>query len=285
MVEYDIKFPNLDIKIKDAQEVELEILLEFDRICKKHNINYFLYSGTLLGAIRHKGFIPWDDDIDVCMLREEYDKFMKIAMNELDNKYFLQNYDTDRNYPLQFSKLRKNNTTYMEVNLSNLKMHQGIFIDIFPYDNSEPNTFLGKLQRIIVEKMILINLCRNKERNKQSQNKLIILFRMFCYYILKIIPKTLIDKFITKISTLFNNKNTEYISDLSSSKRKSTYDRFTIKRNVFKSKIFCEFEGYKFPVPKDYDYVLTKNYGDYMKLPAEKEQKPHHGINKISFNE
>lgn len=284
MKENDITFPNSDIKIKDAQEVELEILIEFDRICKKNNLNYFLYSGTLLGAIRHKGFIPWDDDIDVCMLRKDYDKFIEVVKADLNSKYFLQNYKTDKNYPLQFSKLRKNNTVYTEVNLSNLNMHHGIFIDIFPYDNTKPNTFLGDLQRIIVEKMIVINLCRNKKRNMEAQNKLIKTFRMFWYYILKIIPKNIIDKTITKISTIFNNEETIYLSDLSSSKKKSTYERFTIKKEALNNIIEWEFEGYLFPVPEDYNYILTKYYGNYMKLPSKLEQKPHHGISEISFN-
>lgn len=284
MGENHIKFPNSNIKIKDAQKVELEILLEFDRICKKHNLNYFLYSGTLLGAIRHNGFIPWDDDIDVCMLRKDYDKFMKIAKNDLKDKYFLQNYKTDKNYPLQFAKLRKNNTLYTEINLSNLDMHHGVFIDIFPYDNTKPNTFLGNVQRTITEKMIVINLCRNKKRNMQAKSKLVKVVRMFWYYLLKIIPKRIIDTTITKVSTMFNKESTGYISDLSSSKNKTGYERFTIKKEALDDSIACKFEGYMFPVPEQYDYVLTKYYGDYMKLPPKEEQQPHHGISKISFN-
>lgn len=117
--------------IKDLQRIELEMLLEVDRICKKYNIRYFLVAGTLLGAIRHKGFIPWDDDIDICMPVEEYRKFCKVAKTDLKKEYFLQNSDTDFSNRW-FSKVRKNNTTCIEKGYEKSKIHQGIWIDIFP---------------------------------------------------------------------------------------------------------------------------------------------------------
>ena len=117
--------------IKEMQKIELEMLLEVDRICKKFNIRYFLIAGTLLGAIRHKGFIPWDDDIDIIIPLNDYIKFCKVAEKELNKNYFLQNYKTDFT-AMWYTKIRKNNTTAIQANHKNKLHHQGIWIDIFP---------------------------------------------------------------------------------------------------------------------------------------------------------
>lgn len=122
-----MQYSILDVDLKDIQKVELEILLEPDRIYKSNNINYQLFSGTLLGAIRDNKFIPWDDDIDVCLLREDYNKFIKVCQRDLDEKYFLQTNKTDKDYIMQFAKIRKNNTVFMEKCTSESKIHQGIY--------------------------------------------------------------------------------------------------------------------------------------------------------------
>ncbi len=119
--------------IKEVQAIELEILLEVDRICREYEIPYFLDSGTLLGAVRHKGFIPWDDDIDIGMLRSDYERFLSIANRELGSEYFLQTYRTD-GAPIMFAKVRKKGTTFVEFRLRNIPMEHGLFIDVFPYD-------------------------------------------------------------------------------------------------------------------------------------------------------
>ena len=123
-------------KLRKVQMVEVEILDEIDRICKKNNIKYFLVGGTLLGAVRHGGFIPWDDDIDLGMLREDYEKFIDICINsdELDKKYFMHSDETDSDYWLPFIKIRKNNTTFDEKVIKNCDTHKGIYVDIFPMD-------------------------------------------------------------------------------------------------------------------------------------------------------
>lgn len=284
MADNSIYFPGTNIEIKAVQDIQLEILLEFDRICKKNNIKYCLFAGTLLGAIRHNGFIPWDDDVDVCMLREEYEKFLIACKKDLSDGYFLQDYNTDKNYPHQFAKLRKNNTLYVEERLSDLEIHHGIFIDIFPFDNIEPDKLTGKIQRNLLNILRIINSCRSKALIYSTKNNLKKYLRVCIYYVVKLFPKNIMDKLITKIACIFNDKETELVGELSISTSKDLYNRFSLKKSVFYDTIEWEFEGYKFPVPREYDYVLTKNYGDYMTPPPPEKQKPHHYVIKISFD-
>lgn len=124
----------MDSKLRQLQLCELEILDEFVRICEKHGLQYYLVGGTLLGAVRHQGFIPWDDDIDMAMPREDYDKFAVIAHEDLAPQYFYQCPETDPYYFLTYAKIRKNGTEVYEERFKDAKFHKGVFIDIFPLD-------------------------------------------------------------------------------------------------------------------------------------------------------
>lgn len=112
----------------------LEIYGEIVRICEKHNLEYFVVGGTLLGAVVHKGYIPWDDDLDIAMPRDSYDRFIQICKNELDERFFLHCTDTDKKYWLPFIKVRMNNTIFLEEKRKNVKSHAGIYVDVFPFD-------------------------------------------------------------------------------------------------------------------------------------------------------
>ena len=151
-------YKELDSKtLKKLHDVELEILQEIIRICKKYDIKYYLAGGTLLGAVRHKGFIPWDDDLDIGMLREDYDKFMKYGIKEIDDKYFIHCDKTDPNYWLPFIKVRKNSTTFVEELLNKKEvLHNGIFVDIFPMDNC--NNLLLKVIKKLKKLLVLLEL-------------------------------------------------------------------------------------------------------------------------------
>ena len=127
-------------ELRKVQLVQLDIAKEVDRICKKHNIKYFLVGGTLIGAVRHKGFIPWDDDLDIGMLRSDYDKFFEIAQKELYKKYEIVDWKIDPYYPHPMAKVVKKGTIYRESKRRDNGNH-GIWIDIFPYDKVSTNEF------------------------------------------------------------------------------------------------------------------------------------------------
>ncbi|NPA61741.1 MAG: LicD family protein [Epsilonproteobacteria bacterium] len=129
--------------LREAQLIMLDILVEFDKICRKHNLKYWLDSGTLLGAVRHGGFIPWDDDIDISMPLEDYKKFEKIALNELSDTIFFQTNTTDPKFPFDYIKLRSNRAKIVEFHEKGkeIKYHQGVFVDIFPMLNIPNSEF------------------------------------------------------------------------------------------------------------------------------------------------
>ncbi len=279
-----MKFDNLDVEIRDVQKFQLEILLEFDRICKKNNIKYQLFAGTLLGAIRHKGFIPWDDDVDVCLLRKDYETFIRVCEKDLDNKYFLQTYDTDKNYFRQFARIRKNNTLFLQEKFSECEVHNGIFIDIFPLDNILPDTFIGEVQRRTLRVMRTISNIRIKKVCLITKSPLKRALKLLLHYVMKIIPISWTDRFETKVCCMFENRETRYISHLVTGAPKNVYMKYMMEKETFYETIDGEFEGNIFPIPKNYDAVLTRLFGNYMKPPPEDEQKPHHGIIEISFD-
>ena len=114
--------------------IELDILKAFIDVCKKNSLNYYLLGGSCLGAVRHHGIIPWDDDIDVGLLRADYNKFMEVGQKYLPEHYFLQNYRTDPEYYVNFAKIRDSRTTFIESSLKNLHINHGVYIDVFPLD-------------------------------------------------------------------------------------------------------------------------------------------------------
>ena len=136
-----------DRQLRQLQMIELEMLVEVDRICKKCGIQYNIIAGTLLGAVRHGGFIPWDDDADVAMLRPEYEKFRKACKTELDTtRFYFQDHRNTRGYRWGYGKLRRKNTLFLRENQEHMPYKQGVFIDIFPLDGVPDNYLLRSLQ-------------------------------------------------------------------------------------------------------------------------------------------
>ena len=160
----------MEASLKEAQELMTTILKDIDSICRKNNINYWIESGTLLGAVRHKGFIPWDDDIDIGMLREDYNKFLEIANKELKDDVILCNFKNEKNVQYQWSKVKHKYSEIIED--GNTSEKSGLFVDIFPYDfySREGNDFASKLKKRYKKKFAVLHYSSldNKTINNSS---------------------------------------------------------------------------------------------------------------------
>ena len=270
-----------NVSVKQIQEVQVEILKEFQRICDKHAIKYQLFAGSLLGAVRHQGFIPWDDDIDLCMPRNDYIKFLQICKEDLGKEFFLQHTKSDSASILQFSKLRKNETLFSSLFDEGSGMHQGVFIDIFPLDAVNPSSLVGRLHPWIINLFFIINSSRLIGRVKHTKNIFIRYTRLFLHIVVKFIPKEFFDCVLNALFTFYNGKETHYINHLTNGITKKRLKMYIRDKDSFKNSILLSFEGLMVPCPIDYHELLTQNFGDYMKLPEASKRKPHHSITRI----
>lgn len=259
--EYDQK------TLDKLHETELEILDEFARICQKYKLNYFLTGGTMLGAIRHQGFIPWDDDIDIGMTRHDYDLFIEYAKTELSSKYYLDSHETNKEYYLPFAKIRKNNTIFDESVNHHLKNHKGIYIDIIPFENAKkPDSFNQKIQAILVRNITDTMFYKNKIRKlKDSRHPMLVI-------LLNIIPKYSLMKLQKKLSKLNKDDNSEYIVALAGT---YGYQKETMKRNIMLPPKKIKFENKEYYGMNDPDAYLTRIFGNYMELPPMEKRVNH----------
>lgn len=268
------------IDLRQLQNIELEILKELDRVCKKHGITYHLFGGTLIGAIRHKGFIPWDDDIDISMRREDYNKFIEVCSKELHSTFFLQNYKTDPNFFHSFVRIRKNGTKVIQRQYKDIDMHHGVFIDVFPFDNIPESNHLKKIQyKTLRANRIIKNFKLVKIDGKKGIRRLI---KNVISIGVKPIPMAFFNVFETHVATLFNSKNTA-TSTLMVEAIQMNHKRCTVENDKFYETQLLEFEENKFVGPKYYEEILTNMYGDFMSMPKESERQPHHNIIEFEF--
>lgn len=256
---YMIDFENNSRDLEKLHFVQFEMLKTFDAICKNHDINYVLFAGTALGAIRHQNFIPWDDDLDVALLRDDYEKFLKIAKNELAPEYYLQK-EFSAHWPMFYTKLRKNNTAYIEKMAPiDHKQHQGIYIDIFPCDNLASNFLMQHIQffcsKIIIAKSL-------SQRGYVTNHALKKAFIQFC----KLIPL----KLPYRITIRRNDSDSMLVHTFLGAS--SRFEKAIFKREWFTQTIGVPFGDGVFPVSKCYEKLLTTMYGNYMQLPPLKDR-------------
>ena len=253
---------------------ELEIMDEIHRICMKHDISYFLDSGTALGAIRHGGFIPWDDDVDVGMLRADYEKFIKVARDELAPAFFLQTFESERYYSKFNAKIRMNNTLFPEeasVGLGN----RGISIDVFPFDYIEDEK--DKATARIDKSRILIKAVLHTRPDfapKRLKNKLIrLLLNKKRYHIYR----SKYEKCIKEV----NEHPTSHVTCFIYHMIEKQYITFALE-DIYPIKPI-RFEDRTYMIMNNPDAYLTEMYGDYMVLPPEEKRVCHAG-GKIIFD-
>lgn len=232
------------------------LLVEFDRVCRELEIPYVLFAGTMLGAVRHQGFIPWDDDLDVIMLREDYERFLREADGVLDkDKFFLQK-EFSEHWPMFFSKLRLNNTTCLEkYHPKDNRCHQGIYMDIFPCDNALDSPLGRKLQFFASKVIIAKSLDARGYETDSAAKKL---FMALC----RVLPR---EPFLKLVKA--GGKHTDLVHDFLGAS--SSFEKSVFPRAYFQRRQTARFENGEFPIPAYYDALLGTLYGDYMELPPE----------------
>lgn len=246
--------------LRKHQLVMLDLLNEVDRICKKHNISYQLFAGTALGAVRHQGFIPWDDDLDIVMPRPDYERFMAFAPEELGERFFLQKEFTEH-WPMFFSKLRLNHTTALEkYHARDAEMHQGVYIDIFPCDNLSENHFVRKLQ-FFASKIIIAQSLYRRGYETDSRGKK--LFMQLC----RLFPR----KPFHRLCILQGREKSGGVHTFLGAS--SRYENGIYPRKWFAETKLAVFENKEYPVSAHVEEMLEKLYGDYMRIPEPSERK------------
>lgn len=266
--------------LEKMKQIELEMLIELDRICRKNGIKYNLCAGTLLGAVRHKGFIPWDDDIDVRMLRSEYEKFCTACKTDLDrDRFFLQTHETDPGYRWEFGRILRNGTEYVRIGQEKLRQKTGIFIDIFPSDGIPKGNLAKKFyyKSAFVCRKVLWSPVGARICDKRWQR--------FGFRILSLIPASVPFAVFRFLASEFDERRTERVCCMGLKADKNVFDdnekiqKFGLKREWHTELIELEFEGHMFWAPKDYNGWLLEAFGSrYMELPPVEKRKIHHTV-------
>ena len=264
-----------EVNAKKLQSIELDALLSVDAVCSKLGIKYFLVGGTLLGAIRHKGFIPWDDDIDIGLLRDDYEIFIQQAQKMLPNHLFVQNYKTDPEVPFNFTKIRDCRTTFVETCLKNIKMNHGVYIDVFPIDYYPENRILGKLKNLL-----LVLIAQRFYSVYYIDEKLHHSFwRKLANFFLSLIFKKTKHAVIAREIIIKSGRKSKLMRNYSGAWGR----REIVPAECFDDFVRLEFEGYQLMAPAAYDLYLRHIYGNYMTLPPVEKRISHHYTDKIDL--
>lgn len=263
---------NTQLSMEEVNAIEFEILQHLDSFCKEHKIKYFLSDGTLLGAVRHGGFIPWDDDIDVSMLREDYDRFriLYCTQNQV-SKYHLLDYEHDKNYLLPILKLEDSSTLLVERNDRYLGVDIGVNIDIFPLDYVDDDDAVLEKQQKIIDNVRGKACFALQSKHKASGVKGVV--ANTADMLLSFVGRGMFNNRIIKLTKKFAKTKSDKVLLMSWIYREKTFPAC-----LFSSISEVEFENKIFPAPNDPDRYLTIRYGDYMILPPPEKRVQYHGF-------
>lgn len=264
-----------DEELKKIQNLELECLKAIINVCNEINVEYFLIGGTALGAIRHNGFIPWDDDIDIGMTRENYTKFLNEAQQLFPKGYYLQSPYNDKKNPYYYSKVRIDGTEFVEYCNHRINMHHGVYIDIFPFDEVPDDEEKNIIQFNKVQKLIRKFSLRQSPDVAQEPHSITerikAIIRIFIHKIYKLSSYKKITDNLEKTITQYNGTGQKAIASLNFPKRKKLY---ILKEDLYPL-IDYQFEDIKAKIPNNYDRYLKTHYGNYMELPPQNERFGH----------
>ena len=256
-----------DGRLRQAQLKMLAMLEVVDAICQKHGLDYWLDAGTLLGAVRHKGFIPWDDDIDIAMPRASYEAFLRLAPAELPANLWLQTAQSDPGFfnmatPL---KIRDRNSLYIEKHeQGNEPYVQGIFMDVFVYDNMPDSSLLRKYYKFIAKKISRVLHAKYSAVTTGHHSGIYKIIGQF-------ISKFILENYLKKIINKANKKNTLHLGrgyNCVGANFIPYKDIYPLQRGTFESS--------QFNIPNRPEVLLTQQYGDYMILPAQEHRTMRH---------
>ncbi|MEY8333932.1 LicD family protein [Lachnospiraceae bacterium 47-T17] len=263
--------------LRKLQLIQLEMLQEVDRICKACGIRYSIIAGTLLGAVRHGGYIPWDDDADVAMLRKEYEKFRRACKTELDTeRFYFQDHRNTKGYRWGYGKIRRKHTVFIRKDQEHMPYQQGIFIDIFPLDGVPDNYFLRSMKNFecfCVRKILWAKVGKVSERD---------FWKRQVYKLLDRIPEKKVFGYYHAMIRSANRKKTRMVRILTFPAPNSEYGYY---RCWYETGADTVFEGITFRGIRDYDSYLSFKFGDYMELPPMEQQKPKHASTQVDYGD
>lgn len=253
---------------EQLKQIQLNILDEFIRICDEQHFRYFALGGTALGSVRHGGFIPWDDDIDVGLSREDFEAFLDVAQAELPSGMFLQTFKADENYPHCFAKIRVSNTTFIEKTLSNIDINHGVYMDVFPLDGY-PGGVAKRLAFHVRERILKIAVagCYLLDESQDSWAK-----KMVKKTIRKCIPYKSAVRKLDELYQKYPYHNSKVIGNYGG----AWGAKEIMPKAVFGNGVTGTFEGRSIRLPEKTDEYLTRLYGDYMTPPPPEKRIAHH---------
>lgn len=263
----------VDETMKKVWAVELELLEQFQRLCERHQLRYYAIGGTLLGAVRHKGFIPWDDDIDVGMPREDYDRFLRLCEKEIEYPYRLVTPMNDACYRAH-AQIRHCETTGYPMVDEKLACNKGIFIDIFPLDGVADRTAAFRFQMLQMKLLnrVLVNYYYFDTKHENPPWIKLMFHRAVCA-VIRIFGAKRVYACYDRIAARYSGNNTKKLGEISLLFDDSRY-HWPIE--VFEETVFLPFEHLKIAAPKGWDRFLTHTFGNYMEIPENKKERALH---------
>ncbi|WP_222126828.1 phosphorylcholine transferase LicD [Paenibacillus xylanexedens] len=253
--------------LRAVQLIQIEMLVEVDRICRLYHINYAMIGGTMLGAIRHNGYIPWDDDADIGLLRHEYEKFRKVCETDLDHeRFYFQDMQATPGYRWGYGKIRRKGTYFIREGQAHMPYESGVFIDIFPFDNVPDGKLAEKMHNLhctIIRKILWSEVGKKTDKNLMMRG---------VFSLLSLIPLDIVSNHLQRFSEKCNRKKCQRVRVLTFPTRDHVSEG---RREWYEKTVEYKFENFLLLGMGNADAYLKHKFGDYLVIPPESERKSH----------